>query len=66
MIIYINGIKATAEDLNRLENDLKTGRATATARANKYGIFYTVQGAIYEKSYNWTFSERLHHKQKTA
>lgn len=42
MIIYINEIKATADDLNRLENDLKTGRATATARADKDEIFYTV------------------------
>ena len=41
-MVYINGIKATADDLKRLEIDLKTGRATATAKANKSGIFYTV------------------------
>ena len=34
---YINGIKASKKDLQRLEKDLKTGTQTATARTTKNG-----------------------------
>ena len=38
--IYINGILATAEDLHALEQWLKAGKITATARADKDGIYF--------------------------
>jgi translation initiation factor 1 (eIF-1/SUI1) len=36
-IVYINGIKASKKDLQRLESDLKAGTQTATARTTKNG-----------------------------
>ena len=36
-IVYINGIKASKKDLQRLESDLKAGAQTATARTTKAG-----------------------------
>ena len=38
--IYINGIIATTEDLNVLEQWLKMGKITATAKSTKYGIYF--------------------------
>jgi hypothetical protein len=41
-MIYINGIKATKNDIKRLTADLKNGKQRATAHTTKKGNFAIV------------------------